>query len=136
LSEADLVYACDKVYEEGYTEEQWKDFNQGFQNSTINQFFEKLIAADWRDWVEEVIENQNMKVDILCGNLTDKFDQYRKEGDFIRANQLLVSVYRYELDKTVYQKDEKRKVIVAYDFIYECDTGYKKKVDSIDERIL
>lgn len=130
LSESDLVLACDRVYKDGYTKEQWEDFYQGFNNSTINQYFEKIIAANWENWVEEAIENKNMKIEVLCGNMIEKFEKFIKQGDIIRAYQLLVSVYRYEIQGTAFTKDEKKHLIIAYDLVYDELIGYKKKVDS------
>lgn len=143
LSEADLVETCNEVYKNGYTAAQWEDFNQGFNNSKINGFFDELIAGDWRDWIEEVFENNNMKLDVLCENLLPQFNDFRAKGDYVRANQLLVSVYWYEV-KNAMIKDKKSGVRVATGLDYpliEGSTwssivGYKKKVDNVEDRFL
>ena len=129
LSEADLVNVCNQVYENGYNEEQQKTFERGFNNSIIREFKQKLIAGHWKPWIEKVIEGQTMKIDVLCSNLLDEYIKLKEQGDFIRANQLLVSVYRYEteekyiLDKTA---KAKHKVIVSCDLFYDELVGYKK----------
>lgn len=126
LSEADLVAACNQVYEVGYNETQQADFNKGFNNSTINGFFENLIAGHWQSWVEEVIENDNMKVEVLCENLLSKYMEFKAEGDFIRASQLLVSVYWYQIKGHII-KDQKNDLLIATNLKYISKFGYKKK---------
>ncbi len=136
LSENDLVEACNTVYEHGYNEEQKEDFEKGLNNSIITNFLKDLIAGDWRDWIEDVLENTNQKIEVLCKNLVDEFDSFRKQGRFIEANQLLVQVYPYEIHKTDFTKCEKRDVIVANDFIYDPLLGYLKQKDNVEGRIL
>lgn len=133
LSESDLVKACNNVYKDGYSENQLRDFKKGFDFPTINNFRQELIAGHWRDWIEDAIENNNSKIDVLCENLKDEFDLFCKEKNFIRANQLLVSVYSYE---TKAQKDKKRNIRIAYDLDYDENSGYKKKEESIETLIL
>lgn len=129
LSEADLVNICDLVYKNGYNENQRLEFERGFNNSMIRDFREKLIAGHWRPWIEEVIEGQSLKIDVLCSNLLNEYIEFKKEGKYIRANQLLVSVYRYETDeKYILNKQIKAKyqVIVSNDLFYDHLIGYKK----------
>lgn len=126
LSEADLVKACNKVYENGYNKVQQADFDMGFDNETINQFYEKLIAGDWRTWVDDVIED-NMKIEVLCFNLVEEFKQLKREGDFVRASQLLVSVYRYQV-KDHLRMDEKLGVYIASNLLYDKEIGYQEKI--------
>ncbi len=141
LSEADLVEACNEVYKNGYTDAQWEDFNQGFNNSKINGFFDELVAGDWRDWIEDVLEHNNMKLDVLCENLLPQFIKFREEGDYVRANQLLVSVYWYEV-KGAMRKDPQLGIRIATGLEYplvEChpwssEVGYKKKVENTEDR--
>jgi CRISPR-associated endonuclease/helicase Cas3 len=143
LSEADLVNACNMVYHDGYTEAQWEDFNKGFEHEKINGFFQELIAGHWRDWIEDAIDSNNKKLDVLCGNLVPKFEYFREKGDYIRASQLLVSVYWYEI-KGSSEKNKKLGVHVANNLEYilktgsdsQSDIGYKKKVEDIKEQFL
>jgi len=143
LSESDLVEACNKVYENGYTKDQQKDFDQGFNNSIINNYFDKLVAGDWRNWVDDVLENNNLKVEVLCANLYPQYQQFRKDKDYLRANQLLVSVYTYEV-KGCFAKDEKTGVLIANNLDYPLKdghawsslVGYKKKFDKVEDRML
>lgn len=144
LSEADLVIACNEVYKEGYTEEQWKDFNQGFEHPKITGFFQELIAGDWRDWIEDAIESNNKKLDVLCENLLPKFKDFKAKGDYIRASQLLVSVYWYEVKDGLLPPDKNLGVRVALnleyilkpDSVYSSEVGYSKKNYQLEDCFL
>ncbi|MEM6516829.1 MAG: CRISPR-associated helicase Cas3' [Bacteroidota bacterium] len=135
LSEADLVGACNEVYNNGYNDTQKEDFERGFNNSIINNFKKELVAGHWKPWIEEVIEGQNLKIDVLCSNLLNEYMELKKEGNFIKANQLLVSVYRYETsEQYILNKDAKAKhqVIVSGDLEYCPKIGYQKNVMNND----
>ena len=139
LSEADLVNVCNQVYKNGYNEKQQAEFERGFNNSLIREFKEKLIAGHWRPWIEDVIEGQNLKIDVLCSNLLNDYIELKGEGKFIRANQLLVSIYRYETnEKYILNKQAKTKhqVIVSNDLFYDPLLGYKKILPDIDNQFL
>ncbi|MBK9336383.1 MAG: CRISPR-associated helicase Cas3' [Lewinellaceae bacterium] len=135
LSEADLVAACNQVYENGYNETQQADFDKGFHNSTINGFFENLIAGHWQGWVEEVIESDNMKVEVLCQNLLSDYLEFKAEGDFIRASQLLVSVYWYEI-KGYIIKDQKLDILIATNLEYTPLFEYSKQAKAGSAKFL
>lgn len=132
LSEQDLINVCNKVYANGYNENQQKDFEKGLSNSIICNFEQDWIAGHWNNWIEDVIENNNQKIEVLCYNLIDDFDDKKKNKQYIEANQLLVQVYRYELGK--YEPDLKRNIIVAYNLVYDPIIGYKKGDDSFEDR--
>ena len=82
------------------------------------------------------MEKNNQKIEILCGNLVQEFDDLKGQGRFIEANQLLVQVYYYELMRTIKVKDVKRNVIVAYDFEYDPIIGYLLKKDNVENVFL
>lgn len=136
LSENDLMEACNQVYKNGYTENQQKDFMQGLKNSIIQNFENDWIAGDWNNWIEDVLEKNNQKIEILCANLVQEFETLREEKRYIEANQLLVQVYFYELKDSNYTKDKKNNVLVAYDFEYDEIIGYTRKQDNFKDRIL
>ncbi|WPP51831.1 CRISPR-associated helicase Cas3' [Catalinimonas niigatensis] len=136
LSEDDLVNVCNRVYMNGYNENQQKDFEQGLNNTIIHDFETDWIAGDWNNWIEEVLESNNQKVEILCSNLVREFDSLREEKRYIEANQLLVKVYFYELKGSAHIKDNKRNVIIANDFEYDEQIGYKKKGDILSFEFL
>lgn len=131
LSESDLVRVCNFVYNNGYTEAQEKDFEKGLNNSIIKNFEENWIAGHWYDWIEDAIESDNKKVEILCGNLVDEYDYFIHEKRYIEASQLLVSVYFYQIHNTSKVFDKKRNVIVAYDFVYDENIGFKLNKEDI-----
>ena len=136
LSEHDLIDVCNQVYKNGYNENQQREYDHGINNSTIRNFETDWVAGDWNNWIEEAIENGNDKIEILCKNLVLEFDTFKKEKRYIEANQLLVSVYFYELEKTNFIKDEKRGVVVANEFLYDSAIGYIKRDDSFEDRCL
>ena len=82
-----------------------------------------------------------MKLDVLCENLLPQFIKFREEGDYVRANQLLVSVYWYEV-KGAMRKDPQLGIRIATGLEYplvEChpwssEVGYKKKVENTEDR--
>jgi CRISPR-associated endonuclease/helicase Cas3 len=125
LSEQDLIDVCNIVYKDGYNDEQQNDFEKGLNNSIIANYRKNLIAADWNSWIETVMEDNNQKVDVLCENLVGEFDELKKDGRYIEANKLLVSVYPYELSGTcVHKNDKERDVWIAWDFIHDDELGY------------
>jgi len=136
LSENDLVDVCNQVYKNGYTENQLKDFNQGLENIIIANYENDWIAGDWNNWIDDVLEKNNQKIEVLCGNLINEFEFLKNEKRYIEANQLLVQVYFYELKGTNFIKDEKSNVIVAYDFVYDEMVGYLKPKSTFDDQCL
>jgi CRISPR-associated endonuclease/helicase Cas3 len=132
LSENDLVNVCNKVYANGYNENQQEDFKQGLNHPTILNFEADWIAGHWEDWIEDLIENNNQKIEVLCSNLIAEFDEKKRNKQYIEANQLLVQVYRYELENP--SKDPKRNVIIANNLFYNDLIGYTKKDDVFEER--
>jgi CRISPR-associated endonuclease/helicase Cas3 len=130
LSEQDLIEVCNDVYANGYNKTQNEDFEKGLSNSTIKDFEENWIAGDWRDWVEDAIESNNKKIDILCFNLIAQFKQHIKNKEYIEANQLLVSVYFYEVKEKFI--DEENNVIVANNLFYDEVIGYRQLEDTFE----
>jgi CRISPR-associated endonuclease/helicase Cas3 len=134
LSEDDLVSVCNEVYKNGYNESQAKDFENGLTHPVIINFEKDWIAGNWKDWIEDVIENNNQKIEVLCHNLIDDFDEKKKNKQYIEANQLLVQVYKYELEYPT--KDSKRNVLVANNLVYDEAVGYRRKGESFEDRSL
>ena len=132
LSESDLTSVCNRVYQEGYNENQQNDFKNGLTHPTILNFERDWVAGHWEDWVEELLNNNNQKIEVLCFNLLEEFDELKMNKKYIEANQLLVQVYVYELDN--YSKDKKRNVIVANNLVYDTDAGYRQKFDVFEDR--
>lgn len=132
VSENDLIDVCNKVYVNGYNQSQQEDFLQGLNNTAIVNFEEDWIAGHWEDWVETIIENSNQKIEVLCSNLIEEFEEKRKAKQYIEANQLLIQVYRYELESLT--KHPNSNVIIANNLFYDDKIGYIRKTESFDER--
>src|SRR5690606_14786795 len=131
--EDDLINVCNRVYKQGYNEVQQKDFESGFCNTVINQFEEDWVAGHWRDWVEDILQSKNQKIEILCFNLQEEYQAKIAERRFIEANQLLVQVYRYEANIPKLRKPDG--VLVAINLMYDPAIGYVDIAESIDERV-
>lgn len=132
LSENNLTDVCNKVYKDGYTENQQKDFENGLTHPTIINFERDWIAGHWENWIEDVLESINRKIEVLCSNLIEEFDQLKKDKKYMEANQLLVQVYGYELRNCI--KDRRRNVIVANNLFYNNDIGYQQKENVFEDR--
>jgi CRISPR-associated endonuclease/helicase Cas3 len=127
LSEQHLVDACDEVYVNGYTDEQERNFQIGFTHDRIANFEASFHAGDWSDWVEDVIEKSNLKIDVLCDNLRSTFESRRKEGKYIEASQLLVQVYPWECPKEYQNKlEDKQNTLIATNLNYSPGVGYQR----------
>lgn len=135
LSENDLTTVCNQVYENGYNKSQRKDYELGLRNNTtILNFETDWIAGDWNNWIESALEQNNQKIEILCGNLISEFEDLKIQKRYIEANQLLVPVYFYELNRTYFTKDGKLNVTIAFDFKYDSTLGYQNISKSIDDQ--
>ena len=78
---------------------------------TINNFNKKLIAGHWEDWIEQVLEKSNSKIDALCGNCFSNYVELINEGRNIEAYQLFVQIYFWEskeIEKALLSKNPKK----------------------------
>ncbi|MGV3768271.1 MAG: CRISPR-associated helicase Cas3' [Chitinophagaceae bacterium] len=133
LGEDDLIKVCNQVYKDGYNEIQQKDFETGLNNSIIRNFEEDWIAGHWRDWVDGILENNNQKIEVLCYNLVEEYEEKVSERRFLEANQLLVQVYRYEAD---IQKNRKPgDVLVAGNLEYNPTIGYHSLNECVEDQM-
>ncbi|HEX5154704.1 MAG TPA: CRISPR-associated helicase Cas3' [Parafilimonas sp.] len=134
LSEEDLINVCNEVYQNGYNENQVKDFENGLNHPVITNFEKDWIAGHWKDWIEDIFEkqNKNQKIEILCFNLKEEYQKRIDEKRFIEANQLLVQIYYYEA--TNLSKIEYGNILCANNLTYDSKIGYYKSKDSFDDR--
>ncbi len=80
----------------------------------------------------------------MCENLLPKFKDFKAKGDYIRASQLLVSVYWYEVKDGLLPPDKKLGVRVARNLEYvlkqgsdySSEVGYKKKVERVEDQFI
>jgi len=133
LSEKSLVDACNEVYKDGYTLDQEHNFQIGFTHHRIINFESEFLAGHWEDWVEEVIEQTTLKIEVLCGNLVTDYENRRKDGHYIEASQLLVQVYSWEYPKEAHAKltTDAQSVFVADGIHYQKGLGYRVVDNSI-----
>ena len=132
LGEDDLIRVCNNVYKDGYNEIQQKDFENGLNNSIIKEFEEDWVAGHWRDWVEDILKNNNQKIEVLCFNLIEEYQAKVAERRFIEANQLLVQVYNYEAKISKHRKPGE--TFVAINLKYDPIIGYYSTDKDLDEQ--
>lgn len=126
LSEDDLIHACNEVYKDGYSEKQRQDYDQGWKSTS--DFLDKWIAGICKDWADEIMNQNNQKVDVLCYNLKDEYCSLIEQKRYIEANELLVSVYPYHLDRK--NHDDNLDVWIAQELFYDEQQGcIEKKQD-------
>lgn len=133
LGEDELIGVCNNVYRDGYNEEQQKDFKNGLHHSVINQFEEEWIAGHWRDWVEDILKNNNQKIEVLCFNLIEEYQEKVSQRRFLEANQLLVQVYAYEAK--ISRNKMMGDVLIAVNLEYNPMIGYIEKKITVDDQI-
>jgi len=133
LGEGDLINVCNSVYKDGYSEEQQMDFENGLHNSIINQFEEDWIAGHWRDWIEDILKSKNQKVEVLCFNLIEEYEEKIIQRRFLEANQLLVQVYNYEAK--ISRKKGTGEVLVADNLEYNPNIGYLERKVTVEDQI-
>jgi len=134
LGEDDLIKVCNSVYKDGYDEEQQRDFSNGLNHPIIDQFEQEWIAGHWRDWVTDILENNNQKIEVLCFNLTEEYESKIAQKRYIEANQLLVQVYRYEAE--ISRNRKFGDVLVANNLEYNPKIGYTERKITIDDQFL
>lgn len=94
LSENELVELADRVYGNGYKNEELEEFLQGLENEDIKDFEERIVAGTHRDWVEDVIEKSDQTFDVLPNDDLEKYEDYVNEGLFIEASMLLIPIHK------------------------------------------
>ena len=67
-------------------------------------------------------------------NLLYEYQQKIEEKKYIEANQLLVQVYKYEVEYL--EKLEKTSTLVAHNLEYDNNIGYTKVEDLFENRCL
>ncbi len=119
LSEDDLIRACNEVYKDGYSAQQRKDFEQGL--NSVSDFEKKWIAGVCEDWADEILDQNNQKIDVLCYNLKEEYCDLVEQKRYIEANELLVSVYPYHLDRK--KRPKNIDVWIAEELFYDEKQG-------------
>lgn len=129
LSEDDMISACNIVYKNGYSQKQELDYKQGLQS--VSAFEKQWIAGIYRDWVDDILDRNNQKVDVLCYNLKEEYCSLVDQRRYIEANELLVSVYPYHKMKLSEDWD----VLIAPELFYDEKVGCIEKMSGCYEII-
>jgi CRISPR-associated endonuclease/helicase Cas3 len=90
----DLLTAADHVYGEGYNHDNQIEYKEGLNCIQIND----MIAGTNRDWVDDLIKDNEGNVEVLPEPLIDEYYAKKKEGLLIEALGLCVAVGRWRLD--------------------------------------
>lgn len=132
LSEQTLMEVCNRVYKDGYSQEEMDNFQMGFQHEQINQFREKIFAGHWQEWIEDVIEASSQKIEVLCYNLFSKYVKLKEDGRFIEASQLLVQTYPWVVPSDERSKTDPTKhgVWVGQRLRYSSEIGFVRESNS------
>lgn len=92
LRENDLIQAADRVYLDGYSDEDKFRYEQALNHPLIKDFEKNLVAGVNYDWVEDVIDRADGTIELLPISLLAKYKELEDEGLTIEANDLLVPV--------------------------------------------
>lgn len=92
LKERDLIIAADRVYQEGYDDENRLLYEQALNHPRIREFKENLIAGTHHEWVDEVIDNIDNSIDLLPFSLFNEYRELEEYGLKVEADLLLVPV--------------------------------------------
>jgi hypothetical protein len=92
LSETDLVTAADSVYGGGYSGDALRSFREGLNHPDLAHFDDRLLAGAHRDWVDDVIENADGRLDVVPRTLMERYTALQDEGLWLEANALLVPI--------------------------------------------
>ncbi|MDR2204356.1 MAG: CRISPR-associated helicase Cas3' [Nitrososphaerota archaeon] len=92
LRESDLVKAADKIYQDGYSGDELKRYQNAINHPVIKKFKEELVAGCHEDWTEDVIDKSDGTIELLPFSLRQQYNDALSSGLWIKANQLLVPV--------------------------------------------
>lgn len=92
VGENELIDSADRVYANGYDEENEILFQEALNHRLIKDFQANLIAGIHREWVQDVIEKLDGTIEILPVSLLSEYRDYEERGLKIEADDLLVPV--------------------------------------------
>jgi CRISPR-associated endonuclease/helicase Cas3 len=92
LTEQDLVEAANRVYLNGYTEENRVLYNQALNHPRIREFENLIVSGAFQNWVDEVMIESDGTIDMLPISLLQEYEQLDRIGLSIEADGLLVPV--------------------------------------------
>ena len=99
LGEEELNNAADKVYGNDYEGKDLIEYQDGLTYTPLQQWERYLIAGVSKNWIEEVIEEKEGTIELLHQKFIEEYNRLRKEELFIEANNLLIPVQKWALNK-------------------------------------
>jgi CRISPR-associated endonuclease/helicase Cas3 len=92
ISEHDVVAACDRVYGEGYTSAERREFEERLNHPYFVEFDQHLLAGRSEEWVDRVIDDAEGRADVLPRGLLSRHQALSNEGFWLDADALLVNI--------------------------------------------
>ncbi len=114
ISEQDLTAICDNVYQHGYVGKDQMEFEKRLNSQLFTRFEEKLVAGEHQNWIDQVIEDQNGRADVLPKELKSKYDTLIQQKLWLEADALLVNVYTANLSKFICKESDPWTIDLPY----------------------
>jgi len=130
LTEQELKNMVEEVYPT-YTDEGWKEFYSGLNHSIGSNFEEKLEVGLQQEWLLELIENSDSKLEILPRELESEYYELWSQKKFAEANSLLVSAnYRKEWKDYLEDMNKRHyiKLLTHPSYKYDEELGLRRVV--------
>ena len=101
ISEQDLTAICDVIYQHGYTGEDQRTFEERLNSRMFTHFEEKLVAGEHENWIDQVIERENGRADVLPLSLASDYRKCMEQKRWLDADALLINTYTANLSKYI-----------------------------------
>jgi CRISPR-associated endonuclease/helicase Cas3 len=92
ISEQELVEAVNRVYSDGYGQENQSKYEQALNHPRIKKFEENLVAGTHHKWVDEVMAESDGTEEVLPMSLLGEYQRLDSDKLSIEANNLFVPV--------------------------------------------
>jgi CRISPR-associated endonuclease/helicase Cas3 len=93
LGEEDLNDAADHVYGKGYNSKKQTEYEEGLRSVKIKS----IVAGTHRDWVEDIIKDDEGSIELLPEQLVNEYDVKKREGLIVEAFGITVPVAKWRL---------------------------------------
>jgi CRISPR-associated endonuclease/helicase Cas3 len=97
ISEADLEDAANRVYLNGYIDDDRKALQEGLDHPDIVEFEQRLLAGAHQDWVKDIVESTDGTIEVLPRHLAPDYRAAMQKGLWVEANALVVPVRQRSL---------------------------------------
>lgn len=122
ISETELVEIADSIYEDGYIDDDKKEFLEGLCHDYLVKFEDNMVAGVYQNWVENIIESTDGTVEVLPLSLKKEYVQLQNDDRFVESSLLLVPV-RYDSLFKFRNKIDKKGIPWVIDVPYSPETG-------------